>query len=107
MLQKLCHQHPINLLSIFIQNVSEERKRSFFGSSEANGSHLFRNGSNTDTRIDVKEETTYTASQEDLKRLHKDSIMNRMPANSEATTVLVLEKNLLKCVKNDENFFNF
>lgn len=36
----------------------------------------------------MKEET-YTASQEDLKRLQKDSILNRMPANSEATTVLV------------------
>lgn len=48
-----------------------------------------RNSSTNDTKIDMKEETTYTASQEDLKRLQKDSIINRIPANSEATTVLV------------------
>lgn len=34
-------------------------------------------------------ETTYTSSQEDLKRLQHDSILKRIPENSEATTVLV------------------
>jgi solute carrier family 4 anion exchanger 2 len=37
----------------------------------------------------MKEETTYTASQEDLKKLEKDTILKRIPANAEATTVLV------------------
>ncbi|XP_070499524.1 band 3 anion transport protein-like isoform X2 [Chironomus tepperi] len=74
-----------------LQNVSEERKRSFFGASEAtnNGSHLFRNGSTADTKIDMSQETTYTASQEDLKKLAKETILKRIPDNAEATTVLV------------------
>lgn len=76
-------------MNFLIKNVSEDRKRSFFGSSDANGSHLVRNSSTNDTKIEMKEETTYTSSQEDLKRLQKDSILNRIPANSEATTVLV------------------
>lgn len=37
----------------------------------------------------MKEETTYTSSQEDLKKLQNDTILKRIPANSEATTVLV------------------
>ncbi|CAG9801018.1 unnamed protein product [Chironomus riparius] len=74
-------------------NVSEERKRSFFGGSEAtnNGSHLFRNGSTADTKIEMSQgqETTYTASQEDLKKITKETILKRIPDNAEATTVLV------------------
>ncbi|KAL7010531.1 hypothetical protein ACKWTF_016934 [Chironomus riparius] len=76
-----------------LQNVSEERKRSFFGGSEAtnNGSHLFRNGSTADTKIEMSQgqETTYTASQEDLKKITKETILKRIPDNAEATTVLV------------------
>lgn len=52
-----------------------------------------RNGSNGDTKIDIKEETTYTSSQEDLKRAQHDSILKRIPTNSEATTVLVKKLN--------------
>lgn len=76
---------------ILPKNVSDERKRSFFGGSEAttNGSNLFRNHSTADTKIDMKEETTYTASQEDLKRLQRETILKRIPNNAEATTVLV------------------
>jgi solute carrier family 4 anion exchanger 2 len=71
--------------------VSEERKRSFFGGNgDTNGStHIPRNASANDTKIDMKEETTYTSSQEDLKRVQHDTILKRIPANSEATTVLV------------------
>lgn len=53
-----------------------------------NGTHV-RNGSNGETKIDMKEETTYTSSQEDLKRAQHDTILKRIPMNSEATTVLV------------------
>lgn len=81
-----------------IKNVSEDRKRSFFGSSDANGS-MVRNSSINDTKIEMKEEATYTASQEDLKRLQKDSILNRIPANSEATTVLVC----IRCLQKNRN----
>lgn len=85
-------QIPNNIsIPLHSQNVNEERKRSFFGGSEAatNGSHLFRNLSTADTKIDMKEETTYTASQEDLKRLQKETILKKIPDNAEATTVLV------------------
>lgn len=78
-----------------MQNVSEERKRSFFGGNLNDGSHLFRNGSNLETKVDMKEETTYTSSQEDLKKLQNDTILKRIPANSEATTVLVCKNNNL------------
>lgn len=37
----------------------------------------------------MKEEMTYTSSQEDLKRAQADSILKKIPSNSEATTVLV------------------
>lgn len=37
----------------------------------------------------MREEQTYTASQEDLKRAANDSILKRIPQNAEATTVLV------------------
>ncbi|KAK7789062.1 hypothetical protein R5R35_002562 [Gryllus longicercus] len=39
--------------------------------------------------IDVKEELTYTSSNEDLKRAQKESILKRIPIGAEATTVLV------------------
>lgn len=70
--------------------MSEERKRSLFG-GELNGVQMHqRNGSNGDTKIDIgKDETTYTASQEDLKRAQNDTILKRIPTDSEATTVLV------------------
>ncbi|CRK96265.1 CLUMA_CG009689, isoform B [Clunio marinus] len=69
-------------------NVSDERKRSgILGGSELNNSTHHRNGSSGDTKIDIKEETTYTSSQEDLKRAQHDSILKRIPTNSEATTV--------------------
>lgn len=48
-----------------------------------------RKESNGDTKIDIKEETTYTSSQEALQRAKEDSILKRIPTNSEATTVLV------------------
>lgn len=54
-----------------------------------------RNGSNGDTKIDIKEETTYTSSQEALQRAKEDSILKRIPTNSEATTVLVRMQSLL------------
>lgn len=73
-----------------MQNVSVERKRSWFGGNDVNGG-LFhqRKASNVDTKIDMKEVTTYTASQEDLKRAQHDTILKKIPENSEATTVLV------------------
>ncbi|XP_021924578.1 anion exchange protein 2 [Zootermopsis nevadensis] len=39
--------------------------------------------------IDVKEELTYTSSNEDLKKAAKESILKRIPLGAEATTVLV------------------
>lgn len=54
-----------------------------------NGSQLHPTSGNGDAKIDMKEETTYTASQEDLKRAQHDTILKRIPNNSEATTVLV------------------
>ena len=38
------------------------------------------------------QETTYTASQEDLKKITKETILKRIPDNAEATTVLVCKK---------------
>ena len=68
--------------------MNEERKRSLFDG--LNGGHFHqRNGSSGDAKIDMKEETTYTSSQEDLKRAQHDTILKRIPTNSEATTVLV------------------
>ncbi|XP_054012188.1 band 3 anion exchange protein isoform X5 [Hylaeus anthracinus] len=41
------------------------------------------------TAVDMKEEQTYTGSNEDLKRGHNDYILKRIPAGAEATVVLV------------------
>ncbi|XP_014486199.1 PREDICTED: band 3 anion transport protein isoform X3 [Dinoponera quadriceps] len=41
------------------------------------------------TVIDVKEELTYTSSNEDLKKGHNEYILKRIPAGAEATVVLV------------------
>lgn len=59
-----------------------------------NGAHV-RNGSNGETKIDIKEEQTYTASQEDLKRAQQDTILKKIPMNAEATTVLVKRQTLI------------
>lgn len=70
--------------------MNDERKRSLFGGDLNGGLMHQRNGSNGDTKIDFgKDETTYTASQEDLKRAQNDTILKRIPTDSEATTVLV------------------
>lgn len=42
-----------------------------------------------ETKIDMRQEETYSSSQEDLKRAQPDSILKRIPAGAEATTVLV------------------
>ncbi|CAL1687515.1 unnamed protein product [Lasius platythorax] len=41
------------------------------------------------TTIDLKEELTYTSSNEDLKKSHNDYILKRIPAGAEATVVFV------------------
>ncbi|KAG7211528.1 hypothetical protein KM043_010790 [Ampulex compressa] len=41
------------------------------------------------TAIDMKEELTYTSSNEDLKKGHNDYILKRIPAGAEATVVFV------------------
>lgn len=41
------------------------------------------------TVVDMKEELTYTSSNEDLKKSHNDYILKRIPAGAEATVVLV------------------
>ncbi|XP_017794317.1 PREDICTED: band 3 anion exchange protein [Habropoda laboriosa] len=41
------------------------------------------------TVVDMKEELTYTSSNEDLKKGHNDYILKRIPAGAEATVVLV------------------
>ncbi|XP_017875094.1 band 3 anion exchange protein isoform X2 [Ceratina calcarata] len=41
------------------------------------------------TAIDMKEELTFTSSNEDLKKSHNDYILKRIPAGAEATVVLV------------------
>ncbi|CAO1323960.1 unnamed protein product [Diamesa tonsa] len=69
-----------------LQNVNDTKQKGVYNGQELNGFN--RNGSNGDTKIDMNE-TTYTSSQEDLKRLQHDSILKRIPENSEATTVLV------------------
>jgi hypothetical protein len=73
--------------------VGEERKKSILGSDHlAPNGHQprhNRNGSTGETKIDMREEQTYTASQEDLKKAANDSILKRIPQNAEATTVLV------------------
>lgn len=71
---------------LFVQNVNDTKQKGVYNGQELNGFN--RNGSNGDTKIDMNE-TTYTSSQEDLKRLQHDSILKRIPENSEATTVLV------------------
>ncbi|XP_043287290.1 anion exchange protein 2 isoform X6 [Venturia canescens] len=44
---------------------------------------------NNHTAVDMKEEMTYTSSNEDLKKVHNDHILKRIPAGAEATVVLV------------------
>ncbi|XP_057326306.1 band 3 anion transport protein isoform X2 [Microplitis mediator] len=44
---------------------------------------------NNHTTIDMKEEMTYTSSNEDLKKNHNDYIFKRIPAGAEGTVVLV------------------
>lgn len=41
------------------------------------------------TVVDMKEELTFTSSQEDLKKTHNEYILKRIPAGAEATVVLV------------------
>ncbi|XP_019699364.2 band 3 anion transport protein isoform X2 [Harpegnathos saltator] len=41
------------------------------------------------TVVDIKEELTYTSSNEDLKKGHNEYILKRIPAGAEATVVLV------------------
>lgn len=44
---------------------------------------------NNHVAIDVKEELTFTSSNEDLKKSHNDHILKRIPTGAEATVVLV------------------
>lgn len=88
----VCHFQNLISFSITSQNVGEERKKSVLGSDILNGGNQRhnRNGSTAgETKIEMREETTYTASQEDLKKAANDSILKRIPQNAEATTVLV------------------
>lgn len=68
-----------------MQNLTSDSKPRIVPSREINGYP-------GEARIDMREET-YTSSQEDLKRLQNDSILKRIPAGAEATTVLVRIQN--------------
>lgn len=57
--------------------------------NETNGSPGFNRVEDGTTRIDMKEETYMSTSQEDLKRAHNETILKRIPEGAEATTVLV------------------
>lgn len=67
--------------------MNDIKLKNVYNGQESNGQYN-RTNSNGDTKIDMNE-STYTSSQEDLKRLQHDSILKRIPENSEATTVLV------------------
>lgn len=69
------------------QNLHDNKTR-ILPSSEFNGVNGHKA---SDTHIDMREET-YTTSQEDLKRALHDTILKRIPAGAEATTVLVSNK---------------
>ncbi|XP_032454774.1 anion exchange protein 2 isoform X8 [Nasonia vitripennis] len=45
--------------------------------------------SNNHTVVDMKEELTFTSSNEDMKKGHNDHILKRIPSGAEATVVLV------------------
>ncbi|XP_026462200.1 anion exchange protein 2-like [Ctenocephalides felis] len=81
-----------------LQNLSDDKgKKRDLPSSTLHIDLLTRNalGSNrrlgaSETRVDMKEENTYSASQEDLyKKTHNEAILRRIPTGAEATTVLV------------------
>lgn len=44
---------------------------------------------NNHTTVDMKEELTFTTSNEDLKKGHNEYILKRIPIGAEATVVLV------------------
>ncbi|XP_055914988.1 anion exchange protein 2 isoform X5 [Eupeodes corollae] len=67
-----------------LQNLSEDKKPKIVPASEIAGSKK-----NNDLKIDMKDDMTYTSSQEDLKKLQNDTILKRIPVGAEATTVLV------------------
>lgn len=75
--------NPLGMISIG-QNLNDNKVR-ILPSGEFNGINGHKA---SDTHIDMREET-YTTSQEDLKRALHDTILKRIPAGAEATTVLV------------------
>lgn len=64
------------------QNIGELRKRA------ANHEKNQRNGSIGEIKIEIKDDFMHS-SQEDLKRFQQDTILRRIPGNSEASTILV------------------
>lgn len=73
---------------------SHDTKPKILPASEINGHGNGHHQNGHDTRIDMKEETTYTASQEDIRKALHDTILKRIPVGAEATTVLVSIPNL-------------
>ncbi|XP_043248808.1 band 3 anion transport protein isoform X2 [Colletes gigas] len=63
-----------------LQNLNDAKPKILSSSLALDGNH---------TVVDMKEELTYTGSNEDLKKGHNDYILKRIPAGAEATVVLV------------------
>lgn len=67
-------------LLYYSQNLTDSKPKIVSSTLALDGNH---------TAVDMKEELTYTSSNEDLKKTHNDYILKRIPAGAEATTVLV------------------
>lgn len=65
---------------MFLQNLSDSKPKIVSSNLALDNNH---------TAVDMKEELTYTSSNEDLKKVQNDYILKRIPAGAEATTVLV------------------
>lgn len=70
---------------VLSQNLSgtDDKKIKIMPASEIGGSKR-----SNELKIDMKDDL-YSSSQEDLKKLQNDTILKRIPAGAEATTVLV------------------
>lgn len=84
----------VSHMTTTFQNLSNDSKPKIQQLNEINSQ-----SGNSETKIDMKEET-YSSSQEDLKRgTNHDTILKRIPFGAEATTVLVNFKTFISnCV---------
>lgn len=76
---------------------TDDKKIKIMPAAEIGGSKR-----SSELKIDMKDDM-YSSSQEDLKKLQNDTILKRIPAGAEATTVLVSH---ISCFKNSFLFTN-